>query len=139
MRFQVGDELPELVKGPIKRQDLQKYADASGDHNPIHLSDEFAHAAGLEGVIAHGMLSMAYVGQMVTEYAGQDAELVDFGVRFRAMVRPEDQVFCRGKVAKVERQADGEYVFLQITAENQEEQTVVKGNATIRFKVSSGE
>ena len=54
----VGDELPPLVKGPIEQIQLTRYAGASGDFNPIHQDDEFARAAGMGGVFAHGMLSM---------------------------------------------------------------------------------
>ena len=133
MRYPVGTKLAKLEKGPITRLDLVKYAGASGDFNPIHTIEEFAHSAGLSGVIAHGMLSMAYVGQMITDFAGLDADLVDFGVRFRAMVRPGDQVICEGTVAKVEEQADGEYVYLQVNAQTQEGQLVIKGNATLKY------
>ncbi len=133
MRYLVGTKLAKLEKGPVTRLDLVKYAGASGDFNPIHTIEEFAQSAGLSGVIAHGMLSMAYVGQMITDFAGLDADLIDFGVRFRAMVRPGDQVICEGTVAKVEEQADGEYVYLQVTAQTQEGQLVIKGNATLKY------
>src|SRR5262245_33853087 len=59
----VGDELPPLVKGPIQQIQLTRYAGASGDFNPIHQDDEFAKAAGMGGVFAHGMLSMGFVAQ----------------------------------------------------------------------------
>ena len=53
-----GDELPALVKGPIERIQLVKYAGASGDFNPIHVDEEYAKSAGMKSVFAHGMLSM---------------------------------------------------------------------------------
>lgn len=133
MRYPVGTSLPTLVKGPISKMDLVKYSGASGDFNPIHTIEEFAEQAGLGGIIAHGMLSMAYVGQMVTDFAGMDADLVDFGVRFRAMVRPGDKVICKGTVNKVEEKDDGEYVYLQVMAETESNQLVIKGNATLRY------
>ncbi len=133
MRTDLGAMLPELRKGPITRLDLVKYAGASGDFNPIHTIEEFAVAAGLGGVIAHGMLSMAYVGQLLTDFAGLDADLVDFGVRFRAMVRLGDEVICSGTVTKVEERADGEYADLQVAAKNQRGEFVIKGSATIRY------
>ncbi len=133
MRYPVGTSLPTLVKGPITKMDLVKYSGASGDFNPIHTIEEFAEQAGLGGIIAHGMLSMAYVGQVVTDFAGIDADLVDFGVRFRAMVRPGDKVICKGTVSKVEEKEDGEYVYLQVIAETENNQVVIKGNATLRY------
>ena len=63
MSYKQGDALPELVKEPVSRTQLVKYAGASGDYNPIHYDDEAARAGGLEGVIAHGMLSMGFLGQ----------------------------------------------------------------------------
>ena len=133
MRYPVGTSLPTLVKGPITKMDLVKYSGASGDFNPIHTIEEFAEQAGLGGIIAHGMLSMAYVGQVVTDFAGTDADLIDFGVRFRAMVRPGDKVICKGTVSKVEEKEDGEYVYLQVIAETENNQVVIKGNATLRY------
>ncbi len=133
MRYPVGTSLPTLIKGPITKMDLVKYSGASGDFNPIHTIEEFAEQAGLGGIIAHGMLSMAYVGQVVTDFAGTDADLIDFGVRFRAMVRPGDKVICKGTISKVEEKEDGEYVYLQVVAETESSQVVIKGNATLRY------
>jgi len=82
----VGDELPPLVKGPIQQIQLTRYAGASGDFNPIHQDHEFAKAAGMGDVFAHGMLSMGFVGQCVTDWAGPGA-VRKLGVRFAAIVR----------------------------------------------------
>jgi acyl dehydratase len=128
----VGFELPILVKGPVKHIDLVKYSGASGDFNPIHTVESFAQEVGLGGVIAHGMLTMAYVGQLLTDFAGLDADLVDFMIRFRAMVRPGDTVTCRGKIADVIADQKGSLVKLQVSAENQNGEVVVKGTATLR-------
>src|SRR5579884_3045763 len=62
-----GQELAPLVKPPITQEQLRRYAEASGDYNPIHLDVEVAHRVGLDSVIAHGMLSMAFLGQFVTQ------------------------------------------------------------------------
>src|SRR5439155_140570 len=70
----VGDELPPLVKGPIAQIQLTRYAGASGDFNPIHQDDEFAKAAGMGGVFAHGMLSMGFGAQAVTDWATKPIE-----------------------------------------------------------------
>ncbi len=99
----VGDELPPLVKGPIQQIQLTRYAGASGDFNPIHQDDEFAKAAGMGGVFAHGMLSMGFVGQAVTDWAGATA-VRKLGVRFAAIVRLKDVVTCRGRVLAKSRQ-----------------------------------
>ena len=126
----VGDELPPLVKGPIQQIQLTRYAGASGDFNPIHQDDEFARAAGMGGVFAHGMLSMGFVAQAVTDWAGAGTvrKLV---VRFAALVRLKDVVTCRGRVLAKTSQDDAHLVELEVWAENQKAEKVVTGRATL--------
>jgi acyl dehydratase len=73
-----------------RRVDLVKYAGASGDFNPIHWNDRFAREVGLPGVIAHGMYTMAQAGNYVSEWAGDPGAVLEFGVRFSAMVPVPD-------------------------------------------------
>jgi acyl dehydratase len=126
----VGDELPPLVKGPIQQIQLTRYAGASGDFNPIHQDDEFAKAAGMGGVFAHGMLSMGFVGQLVTDWAGP-AAVRKLGVRFAAIVRLKDTVTCRGRVLAKSSKDDVHLVDLEVWAENQRGEKVVTGKATV--------
>ena len=126
----VGDELPPLVKGPIQQIQLTRYAGASGDFNPIHQDDEFAKAAGMGGVFAHGMLSMGFVGQALTDWAGAGA-VRKFGVRFAAIVRLKDVVTCRGRVLGKSSKDDVNLVDLEVWAENQKGEKVVTGKATV--------
>ena len=93
----VGDELPPLTKGPLQQIQLTRYAGASGDFNPIHQDHEFAKAAGMGDVFAHGMLSMGFVGQLVTDWAGA-GNVRKLGVRFAGIVRLKDTITCRGRV-----------------------------------------
>ena len=79
--IEVGAVLPEKVFY-INRQMLKDYADASGDHNPIHQNEEFAVSVGLPNVIAHGMLTMALVGKYVSDFAEGSAHVLEFGARF---------------------------------------------------------
>jgi len=130
--WEKGLTLPELVCGPVTRLDLVKYAGASGDYNPIHTIEEFAQEVGLDGVIAHGMLTMAYAGRMLTDFAGSEAELAEFGIRFRAVVRPGDEITCRGVIQEVSEQQGTELCKIQIFADNQHGVTVVKGTAVLR-------
>jgi len=71
----------ELEVGPVKALDLALYAAASGDHNPLHLDAEVARAAGFERPVVHGMLSMAYVGRLLTQRFGAGS-LRSLAVRF---------------------------------------------------------
>ena len=124
--MKVGDELPPLVKGPIQQIQLTRYAGASGDFNPIHQDDEFAKAAGMGGVFAHGMLSMGFVGQVVTDWAGA-GDVRKLGVRFAGLVRLKDTITCRGRVLG----KSDDLVDLELWAENQRGEKVVTGKATV--------
>ena len=126
----VGDELPALVKGPIQQIQLTRYAGASGDFNPIHQDDEFAKAAGMAGVFAHGMLSMGFVAQAVTDWSGAGT-VRKIGVRFTALVRLKDIVTCKGRVLSKSSKDDVHTVDLEIWAENPRGEKVVSGTATV--------
>ena len=126
----VGDELPPLVKGPIQQIQLTRYAGASGDFNPIHQDDEFAKAAGMGGVFAHGMLSMGFVAQAVTDWAGAGT-VRKIGVRFTALVRLKDTVTCKGRVLGTSSKNGTYLVELSLWAENQKGEKVVTGTATV--------
>jgi acyl dehydratase len=79
--IEIGANLPEKIFY-LDRELLKRYADASGDQNPIHQNEEFAVSVGLPNVIAHGMLTMALVGKYVSDFAGGSAKVVEFGARF---------------------------------------------------------
>lgn len=126
----VGDELPPLVKGPIQQIQLTRYAGASGDFNPIHQDDEFAKTAGMGGVFAHGMLSMGFVAQSLTDWAGAGS-VRKIGVRFTGLVRLKDTVTCRGRVVGAARHDGVGVVDLELWAENQRGEKVVTGKGTV--------
>lgn len=128
--IQVGDAIPALTKPAIGPVQLALFAGASGDHNPIHLDEAAAKAGGLPGVIAHGMLSMAFLGQLLTGWVPQQ-RIRSFSTRFAAMAFPGDVITCRGTVAG-KREADGaKLVDLEITAENQKGEKTLLGQATV--------
>ena len=88
--IEIGSELPERIFH-INRALLKRYADASGDQNPIHQNEEFAISVGLPNVIAHGMLTMALVGKYVSDFAGGSAKVAEFGARFtKPVIVPKD-------------------------------------------------
>lgn len=96
---QVGDTLPPVTFGPITRTTLALYAGASGDHNPIHIDTDFATKAGLDDVFAHGMLSMAQLGRVATDWAGID-RLRGLSSRFTAITPVGATVTCEGRIAE---------------------------------------
>lgn len=130
----VGDGLSPLVKPPITQEQLRRYAEASGDFNPIHLDEEAAHRVGLDSVIAHGMLSMAFLGQFVQQQivAIPGAQLVSLQARFANMVRLSDTISCHGIVReRTRREAGHEIVQIDCWAQNQKGIKVTTGDAVI--------
>ncbi|MBV8695935.1 MAG: dehydratase [Chloroflexi bacterium] len=103
---QVGNELPKLVKPPVTHLQLVRYAGASGDFNPLHTDPTVGETIGTGGIIAHGMLIMGFVGQLLSDYAGPST-LRKFGVRFKGMTRIGDVITCTGTVTE-KYEADGE-------------------------------
>ena len=85
----IGSALPPFVAPPLTRLTLALYAGASGDHNPIHVDLDFARRAGMPDVFAHGMLSMAYLGRLLTNWVPQQA-IREFSVRFAAITQVGD-------------------------------------------------
>ena len=87
---EVGTELPAQTF-TITRADLVRYAGASGDFNVIHWNERVATEVGLPNVIAHGMLTMALGGRVVTDWIGDPGALLQYSVRFtRPVVVPDD-------------------------------------------------
>jgi len=82
----------------IKRGEIKAYADASGDHNPLHQDDVFAQSVGFPGIIAHGMFSMAQVTKAVTDWLGDPGALVRMKVQFRAVVFMDETIIARGRI-----------------------------------------
>lgn len=132
----VGEALIPFVKPPITREQLQRYADASGDHNPIHLDEEAAHRVGLDGVIAHGMLSMAFLGQFAEQQIADTsgAYVARLKVRFSGMVRPGDVLTCLGTVT-ARAESDGQQaVTIECWAQNQKGEKVTGGEAVLAMR-----
>jgi len=130
----IGEELTPLVKPPITQEQLQRYANASGDFNPIHLDEAAAHRVGLDSVIAHGMLSMAFLGQFVNQQIADapEAFLAQLKVRFLSMVRLGDTLTCLGTIkARGSNESGREEVHIECWAQNQKGERVTTGEAMI--------
>lgn len=95
--LQTGDTLPPLELPPLSRLTLALYCGASGDHNPIHVDIDFARSAGQTDVFAHGMLSMAWLGRLLTNWVPQTA-VREFSVRFAAITQVGERIRCTGEV-----------------------------------------
>ena len=129
--WSLGYELEERTTPPVGRDQLRKYAAASGDPNPIHLSDEAAEAAGLPGVIAHGMLTAATMGLLFSAYL-EHGYVKELQTRFSGMVYPGDELTIGGRVSGREDSEDGCMYTFEVYASNGQS-TVTSGTA--RFLV----
>jgi acyl dehydratase len=98
--LEAGAEPPPLTLEPISRTTLALFAGASGDHNPIHIDLDVARSAGLDDVFAHGMLSMAYLGRLLTGWVPQQ-RLRSWRVRFAAVTPVHGRPTCTGRVVSV--------------------------------------
>lgn len=125
---QVGDALPALDLPPINRTTLALFAGASGDHNPIHIDTDFARKAGMPDVFAHGMLGMAWLGRLLTNWAPQ-SRLRRFDVRFQGITHLANAISCTGRV--VEKRDADRSVRVEVQSSNQHGQTKITGDAWI--------
>ncbi len=130
--IRVGDELPALAKAPLDRVQLVRYAGASGDFNPIHVDETYAKSVGMPSVYAPGMLIMSFLGQLISDWA-RGAQLRRYHVRFIKIVWPNDTVVCKGRVT--DRWGEGGRYFADIDlwAENQKGELLLKGGSTIQL------
>lgn len=104
--WKVGDELKVQTLPPITRLQLIKYAGASGDFNPIHTIDAAAEEAGLPGIIAHGMLTLATMGLLFSPYL-EDGYVKELKARFSGMVFLGDELSIGGRVLDAVDYAEG--------------------------------
>ena len=104
--MKVGDRLGPVDKAPITTTQLVQYAGASGDFNPLHTDPKIGEMVGTGGIIAHGMLIMGFVGQMLSDSVGPMA-LRKFGARFKGMTRIGDEITCSGTITE-KYEVDGE-------------------------------
>jgi len=142
----VGISFAELAVGQqigirsieVSRQDLVKYAGASGDFNPIHWNERFAKEVELPGVIAHGMFTMGCAVQLVTDWAGDPAAVVDYQTRFTKPVPVQDTdgqpgavIEVAGVIGALDAEASTARVDLTVTAGGQK--VLVKAQAVVRL------
>ena len=128
----VGTELPPLQTDPISRLTLALYCGASGDHNPIHVDTDFAQSAGMPDVFAHGMLSAAWLGRLLTNWVPQSA-IRSLDVRFAAVTHVGERIHCTGRVAERFEHEGRRCVRLQVATANQDGIVKLSGEALLAF------
>jgi acyl dehydratase len=131
---EVGTELP-AQSFAIRRADLVRYAGASGDFNVIHWNERVATSVGLPNVIAHGMLTMATAGRVITDWTGDPGAVLQYGVRFtRPVVVPDDDSGALLEVsAKVTAKNDDGTVIVTVTATSVGSTVLGKATAVVRL------
>jgi acyl dehydratase len=131
-KYKEGDNLPSIVRH-IKQQDINLYAEGSGDFNPIHIDESFAAQTPLGGTIAHGMLMLAYISEMMTNVFGNNwSSTGKLSVRFKTPARPEDTITVTGKVSSIMQKEGVSCINCEVESQNQNGEVVVTGTATVQ-------
>ncbi len=131
--IQEGKTLGPVAKH-ITQEKINLYAEASGDFNPIHVDESFAAKTPLGGTIAHGMLNLAYVSEMMTSLFGRS--WVSGGklrAKFKESARPGDTLTITGKVLCIDQKDDVSYANCNFETRNQKDETIVAGEAIVRL------
>jgi acyl dehydratase len=126
----VGDEIPTLVKNCTTQQ-LVMWATGSGDMYPIHYDKDFAVGNGLPGVIVHGALKHAFLGQMLHDWIGEKGEIRKYSCQYRAMDVPGQDIICRGVVTNKAQDGGLNLVELDIWTEKASGEKTSPGKATV--------
>ncbi|PIC63716.1 dehydratase [Sporosarcina sp. P13] len=129
----VNQKIEPMMKPPITKVQLAQYAGASGDFNPLHLDDEFARKIGMDGVVAHGMLVMGFLGEYVMKIAAQQAKVVNFTMRFGKMTFPGDEIRCSAIVERIVEEDGKRWIALDLTAEKKSGEVVGSGSAILQL------
>ena len=128
--IEVGSPIGPLEKDPTTQQ-LVKYAGASGDFYQIHYDKDFALRNNLPGVILHGALKNAFLGQLMTDFAGDRGWLRKLSVQYRGMDQPGSKVICKGRVSKKYVEDANHLVDCEIWLENAKGEKTTPGSATV--------
>ena len=130
----VGMVLPELKK-VIKQENINLYAEVSGDKNPIHLDPEFGKKMRLGGTIAHGMMVLAYVSEYMAVNFGNDwLTGGKLSVRFKEPARPGETINISGKIAGIEKRTGEPQISCEVTCENPKGLIILTGDTEARLK-----
>jgi len=129
-----GMNLPELKK-VVTQENINLYAEASRDFNPIHIDEDFAKKTPLGGTIAHGMLILAYVSQMMTAAFGRNwLAGGKLNVRFKTPARPGDTITISGRISRIERNEGQASICCDVLCQNQSGDYIITGETSVRVE-----
>ncbi len=113
----------------ISQEQIARYADVSGDHNPIHVDEAFARTTPFEGTIAHGMLVLASISEMMTVAFGEAwLSRGRLRVRFRAPARPDDTITATAEALSSSNESTLRYA---VECRNQDNELLIGGTAEV--------
>ena len=128
-----GESLPHVAK-QVTQESINLYAKASGDFNPIHIDESFARQTPMGGTIAHGMLILAYISEMMTLAFGSSwLSQGKLSLRFKAPARPGDLITVTGEVNSIEDKNAVSYINCSVECHNQKGEAIVTGEAEVRI------
>ena len=125
-----GDDIGPLVKEPTKEQ-IRDYTSLSELRMSRFTSDQAAQGEGLRGIIVPGNMSMSFVSQLLTDWAGEQGRLTKLEVNFRRMVEPGDRLECKATVTDMEAVDGQNLVTLDVFIENQKAERPIQGTALV--------
>ena len=128
-----GMEIPQLKKNCTTQQ-LVQWAAGSGDFYQIHYDKDFATGTGLKGVIVHGALKNAFLGQLLHDWIGNNGRIKKYGCSYRAMDYPNEDIICRGIVKRKYEEGGKKLADLEIWTEMADGTKTTPGTATFEFK-----
>lgn len=133
----LGDSLPTLVKHTTPRQ-LVMWAGASGEFSEMHYDKDFALKKGFPGIVVHGMLVASFLAQMVTDWIGEWGTLKKISTSNRQFMLVDEDIICKGLVAKKYEEGGEDYVECEIWAENNKGEKFVLGTALVTLPYRAG-
>ena len=129
-----GMNLPEFRK-LVTQENINLYAEASRDFNPIHIDEDFARKTPLGSTIAHGMLILAYVSEMMTAAFGRNwLAGGKLNVRFKTPARPGDTITVSGRISRVERNEGQTSIRCDVLCQNQSGDSIITGETNVRVE-----
>ena len=128
-----GSEIPQLVQN-CDSQRLVFWAAGSGDYYQIHYDKDFATGTGLNGIIVHGALKNAFLGQLVHDWVGNNAFVKKYGCSYRGMDYPNQDILCKGVVRKKYAEGNSKIVEVEVWTETADGTKTTPGTATVVFK-----
>lgn len=128
-----GDSIPELIKKPGVSQ-LVKYAAGSGDFNPLHHDYQFPQSKAIGSIIVHGRFKYAVLGECVSNWLGHQGRIKKITCQYRGMDFPDQEITCKGTIARKWQENDENLVELDVWTVNNEGKTTTPGKAVVTLK-----